>query len=269
MSIFYIIFIFTLGLGVGSFITAYSYRWPRGISVKKGRSFCPHCKKKISWYDNIPLISYLLLGGKCRNCGEKISIRYPLIEFLTAVTFISVYYFLSSCTKLQSSPICEWQSVLGWWALPYLLTLASILLAIFVIDFEHQLIPDELVFFLINISVFALIIATNDKLYLFLLSGFGMALFLLLLNLITKGRGMGLGDVKLVIPLGLILGWPYSLVWLFVSFISGGVVGLILIALKRARFGKHIAFGPFMILAFLITMFWGDSLVSFLLPWLS
>ncbi len=269
MKLFLAPIVFLFGLAVGSFIGAYTYRWPRSLSVKKGRSFCPNCKKKISWYDNFPLLSYIILRGRCRNCSKKISLRYPLIELSLGLIFVVTYYFYSRCTLAsQGEAFCAWNDILGWWTLPYLLIVSAILLAIFVIDFEHQLIPDELIFFLITLTIFAHIIGTNDKLYSYLLSGFAVSVFLLLLNLATYGRGMGMGDVKLVIPLGLILGWPYILVFLFLSFILGAVVGLVLIAIKRARFGKHIAFGPFLIIASFATLFFGEALRGYLIPYL-
>src|SRR3990172_8718504 len=123
------IFFLILGLAVGSFLSAYTWRWPRGISIAKGRSICPKCKKQIAWYDNIPLFSYLILGGRCRNCHKKISLRYPLIEFSTAVLFILVVNLLGGFGKL------------GFLLTTSYLLLATILIAIFIIDFENQLIP--------------------------------------------------------------------------------------------------------------------------------
>src|SRR3989344_75443 len=106
------VYIFIIGLVVGSFVGALSYRLPRGISIIKGRSFCPNCRKQVFWYDNIPLLSFLIIGGKCRNCRKSISIRYPLIETLTAFVFLGIYFLLQGVTLMQAS--------LSYWALPYL-----------------------------------------------------------------------------------------------------------------------------------------------------
>ena len=186
------LFIFVIGMVLGSFIGAYTYRWPRNISIRKGRSFCPKCKSKISWYDNIPLLSFILLSGKCRKCKKKISVRYPLIELSTALLFVIMYYFKG--TTLH-----------GLWTPPYLLSLTAALIAIFVIDFEYNLIPDETVLFVFSISFFVLLLSSNPAFYTILFSAFLASVFFLLLHLITKGQGMGLGDVKLVLALGLSL----------------------------------------------------------------
>lgn len=263
--VFGLFFIFILGLVVGSFLGAYTYRWPRHMKVSEGRSRCPHCRKTIAWYDNIPLLSFLLLNGKCRNCGKHISLRYPLIELSTGTIFVLVYYFLTSyCTTSLQGPtfkvfkapaICTWGNLVGPWALPYFLFFVSILIAIFVIDLENKIIPDELVFLLIASSFLVHIFGTNDKLYTFLLSGFSASIFFIFLNIITMGRGMGLGDAKLVIPLGLMLGWPSTALFLYSSFIIGAVVGIFLVVSGRSKFGKKIPFGPFLVVGFLIALF--------------
>ena len=248
--------IFIFGLVIGSFISAFTYRWPRDISVQKGRSFCDNCNTKISWYDNIPLLSFILLGGKCRKCKNTISSRYPLIELLTALLFVTVFTFKGQA--LQGN----------WWILPYLLVITAALVAIFVIDLENKLIPDEAVFFIFILAFLVLLVSSNPSFYLILFSAFAASTFFLLLNLITKGRGMGLGDVKLVLAMALFfIDLKMLLTWLFVSFITGAVVGIFLIAIGKAKFGKQIPFGPFIIASFFITLFWGDLLVKYILPY--
>lgn len=238
-----------------------------------GRSLCPKCKNKISWFDNIPLLSFLLLKGKCRNCGKKISGRYPLIEFSTAVLFLGFFLSINNCaTALQGLPlkggvICTWQGVLGGFTLPYFLVMFTVLIAIFVIDFERQIIPDSLIYLLFALTFTLLLIFSPLEIYSRLLSGFGISLFLLIIHLVTGGRGMGLGDVKFVLFGGLLLGWPAVITWIFLSFLIGGVTGLFLIILKKASFGKHIPFGPFLIIGLIITLIWEDILqIAFLLP---
>lgn len=242
-----------LGAIAGSFIGALTYRLPRKVSIAKGRSICDFCRKKISWYDNIPVLSYVLLDGKCRNCHKKISLRYPAIELATAIGFIGIGYFSSTL---------KGQSLQGWWALPYLLTVFSILVAIFVIDLEHQLIPDNLVFFLLVITYSLLLITSAPDLYVRVASGFAAALFLLFIHLITRGRGMGLGDVKFALLGGTILGFPNTLVFLFLSFLTGAGVGIILILIKRARFGKPIPFGPYLVFGVTAALLFGDYLLK-------
>lgn len=260
---FYLFFIFIAGLIVGSFLSSYTYRTPRDKSVRKGRSYCPQCKSNVRWYDNIPLVSFLLLRGRCRNCDQKISFRYPLIEISTGIIFLAVAYLIGNCAQTpRSNDICLFYGLLGTRALPYLLLVATVLLSIFVIDLEHKIIPDRAVFTLFVITVLVFILTGSSTIYLRLLSGFIAGTFLLLLNLITKGRGMGLGDVKLALLGGIILSWPYILTWLFTSFVLGSVVGLALIAKKKAAFGKEIPFGPFLIISLGVTLFWGNVLTE-------
>src|SRR3989344_3281787 len=236
--------LFVFGLTIGSFLTAYTYRLPRGINFIKGRSFCPSCKKQIAWYDNIPLLSYIYLGGKCRNCKKKLSLRYPLIEASTGLIFVLVFYFFSQCASFQGKTVCSWFSALGSWALPYLLLISVIFIAIFIIDFEFQIIPDSLVFFMFLLTFFMVILFRREEIWELVFVSFAASNFFLILNLITKGRGMGLGDVKLALAGGLFLGFPLTILWVFIGFILGAVVGVFLIFLGKAAFGKQIAFGP-------------------------
>jgi leader peptidase (prepilin peptidase) / N-methyltransferase len=238
-----IIILFVLGLLFGSFATALSYRLVHGESIAKGRSHCDNCHAQIHWYDNIPLLSFLLLGGKCRSCKKPISIRYPLIELSTALSFVAAFLFQS-------------RIVVSYLSLPVILFFIFIFIVIFVIDWEHQIIPDELVFIGLGVLFTVFILSDFDKVFLHLFAGFAASLFLLLINFLTRGRGMGLGDVKLAILMGVVLG-IYSINWMFLSFIIGGLVGLVLLALGKAKMADRIAFGPFLIIGFFVTIFGG------------
>lgn len=222
----YLSSLFFFGLLIGSFISAVTYRIPRSLDFIKGRSFCDFCKKDLFWYDNIPLFSYVFYLGRSRCCHKKISIRYPLIEVATAVCFVVLYLFSLS---------------------PVYYVLCTISLAIFIIDLEHQIIPDELIWLVLFLG---LVNFSFNNLF----SGFLFAFLLLLLHLVTRGRGMGLGDVKLAIALGIWLGLTNGLTWLLISFIMGGIVASILLLLKKADMKTKIAFGPFLILAFWIVI---------------
>jgi leader peptidase (prepilin peptidase)/N-methyltransferase len=226
-----------LGLIFGSFITALSWRYPRDISNIKGRSFCDNCGYELKWYDNIPFFSYVFLKGRCRSCKKKISIRYPLIELISAIGFFLIGYNV------------------------IYLILFVILFTIFVIDFEHQIIPDGFIF--AGFVLLPFIIYTTPLASLF--SGFLASFILLLIHLITKGRGMGLGDVKFAILGGSIVGLNLLPVWFFVSFLTGGIVGSILILLRLAKLKDKIAFGPFLITAIPITLIWGEKIIKALL----
>lgn len=264
MWIYLLISLFALA--IGSFLGAFTYRWPKGMGIFRGRSFCDRCKNKISWFDNIPLLSFFFLKGKCRSCGKKISFRYPLIELSTAVVFTLLFYFYNNNNNncISSSVFCLWEGLLGVWVLPYLLVVAAALIAIFIIDLENQLISDGLVFFLFGLTFSLILLFFPQGLYSRLLVSFLAASFLLLTHLVTRGRGMGLGDVKLALFGGLFLGWPTALIWFFLSFLIGAFVGLALILLGRASFGKKIPFGPFLTLSFFIALIWGSKLFELL-----
>lgn len=212
------------GLVVGSFVGVVSYRIPKGLGFIKGRSFCDSCKKELSWYDNIPILSYLRYKGRSRCCNKKISIRYLLIELASAIGIISlspIYYLL------------------------YILCLT-----IFVIDLENQIIPDELIWLI----VLLFLITSPYPLFPNIFAGFFFALIILLIHLVTKGRGMGLGDVKLTLGLGFWLGLTKGFIFLFLAFLIGGIVAFLLLILKKANLKTKIAFGPFLIIGFLITL---------------
>jgi len=232
-------FLFLAGLAIGSFLGALTYRLPRNIDISRGRSICPNCKRQIKWFDNIPLLSYFILGGKCRNCKQKISIFYPLIELATAITFVLIGPNL------------------------FTLIIASFLIAIFVIDIEKQIIPDSLVF----IGLLAFIIYNlRSVIYGSLLAGFIAADILLLLHFVTSGKGMGLGDVKLALLLGAIIGIDKFLVWFFFSFLTGAIVGIILVVTHRATLRQKVAFGPFLIVGLVLTNYFGDMFLKLLMP---
>jgi leader peptidase (prepilin peptidase) / N-methyltransferase len=225
-----------LGLLFGSFVSALSYRYPRGKSVIGGRSFCDSCKKSIPWYDNIPLFSFLLLRGRCRVCRKKISLRYPVIEVVSAVSFLLI------------GP-----NILN-------LILFLILLTIFIVDFEHKIIPDAFVFLGIAVSLFLI----PHSLFSGLFAGSLAASFLLFIHLITKGRGMGLGDVKFALLGGMVVGLRLTALWMLLAFLTGGAVGVILILGKKAGLKSQIAFGPFLVVAIPITLIWGEKILAVL-----
>lgn len=260
--------LFLFGLIFGSFLTSFTYRLLKGESFPKGRSYCPNCNHQIAWFDNIPLFSYLFLSGACRNCKKPISLSYPAIELSTALIFVLVGYFSLSCTITIISPICVWSSYLGFLTLPFILLVSCILIAVFIIDMREQLIPDELSFILLAVSFFGILISSSDTFWVHVFSGLASALFFLILHLITLGRGMGLGDVKLSFGIGMLLGWPYTFTWILLSFVVGALFGLVLISCKLARFGKHIAFGPFLVISFFVVLFWGNIIMRVFIPYL-
>ncbi|MDO8504057.1 MAG: prepilin peptidase [bacterium] len=249
MLIFYALFLVT-GLVVGSFLGMLTFRIPRKKKLS-GRSFCDECGEKIRWFENIPILSFLLLGGRCRVCKKKISLRYPLIEVLAAMSFLAIGYLWSNLMPEQS--------------LVFLLLLGTLLLGLLVTDIEFQTLPDEILLPLALLTFLALLFAPSPTLFTHLFWGFIVFLFFLAIYLLTHGRGMGFGDVKLVFILGSLLGYPGSLVWIFLSFLTGATSGLIMIIIGRAKRNSQIAFGPYLIFSFWIAIFWGKTIYEWYL----
>ena len=243
-----------LSLSIGSFLGAFTYRYEKGESITKGRSKCPNCKRTIRAIDNIPVISYLLLGGKCRDCGKNISPRYIAIELSTAMLLFVLGFFVKNCSG--TSPLCTLagQGFIGYLSIGIL---AFICISIFVVDFEQMVIPDVFTFFGIFVFTFPLLFS-HELFFLRLAGGFIASLFLLLLHLGTGGKGMGLGDVKFAILGGLVLGIKLVVQWFFIAFLLGGVVGVLLLLTKKSKIGKQIPFGPFLVVALFVTFILGD-----------
>jgi len=232
----FLLFIFLLGSCIGSFINVWSDRLPGGKSLL-GFSHCDYCQKQLSLFDLLPIFSFLLLKGKCRYCQKKLSIQYPLVEFFTGSIFafyVFKHYLLTN-------------ELINVFLLPSLL-ICSILITILIIDYQNQIIPDELLIGLLIIIClfFPTLIFTN------LLGALGGMSFFLIIYLLTKGRAMGYGDVKLVFILGLLLSPMVFLKTLYLAFLTGGAVSAILLLSKKANLKTAIAFGPFIIISFLL-----------------
>lgn len=242
------LFLFLLGLCVGSFLNVLIYRFPRSLSIA-GRSVCPKCRKRIRWYDNVPVVSYFILQKKCRSCHSPISARYPMVELLTGALFLLVYY--SSSNSL-------WLMVYGLW-------LVGALVVIFFVDLKHQIIPDQVIVATMIVSLAYRFFTSSQLLITNYFPAFIAAgLFFLLLHFITKGRGMGFGDVKLAFLMGLVLGFPNIILALYLAFLTGAIVGVILILGRKKRFGQHIPFGPFLAGSTLLTFLWGTEILKWL-----
>lgn len=241
--------IFIFGLLLGSFLNCLVYRLNEAKNWRKfffGRSYCPECKRNLCWFDNLPLFSFLFLKGKCHWCHSPIPWRYPLVELTTGILSVMVYYFsVGSATNLIFN-----------------LIIVYALMGIFLSDLLYRTIPDQIVYLVIAIALLWLII---NQQWSSILSGLGAALFFLLLVLLTRWQGMGLGDVKLAGLMGLILGFPSIIVALYLAFLTGALVGVILILTKRKRLKSEIPFGPFLVLATFIALFWGEKIWYFFL----
>jgi leader peptidase (prepilin peptidase) / N-methyltransferase len=249
-----------LGAATGSFLNVAIYRLPRGESVVAPRSHCTRCERVIPWYDNIPVLSWFLLRGRCRGCGETFSIRYPVVEAMTGVLLLAL--------SLQ----------LGWGVgLAFAFYFACSLLVVTYIDLDHRLIPDRVT-----------------------LPGIGVALGLALLNawyappeyrwvalqtwaigtlvgggilwlvawgyaLATGREGMGGGDIKLLAMIGAFLGWQGVLVTLLLASFIGSIIGVGVMLVRGGDTKLAIPFGPFLALGALVALFWGDQLITWYL----
>lgn len=261
MLLFYF-FLLIVGLIVGSFISMLTYRLPRGIALR-GRSKCVSCGKQIKWFHNIPVLAYVFLKGRCGMCSKRISLRYPGIELVTASSFVLTgYLWLYSSSSLLD---LIKGSVPTFSSLPFLLLLVTCYLGLAIADLEFQILPDEISLALGILIFSALFLFPSPLLFLHILWGLIAFLLFLAIYFITRGRGMGFGDVKLSFVFGSFFGYPNILVWLFLSFTSGAIVGILLLFFKRAKLKQEIAFGPYLIFSSFVTLFFGDDILKWYL----
>lgn len=238
--ILYII-IFLYGIVIGSFLNVCIYRLPEKENIVKIRSHCMSCGYQLKWYDLVPLFSYLFLGGKCRKCKQKISVQYPLIELLNGILYCLVFaeYGMSVESLLYA-------------------LLISALITLSVIDFRTYEIPVGINIFILALGLIRVLTDYTDWLDyavgFILVSG-----FLYIVYLITKGRGIGGGDIKLMAVCGLLLGWKQILL----SFVLGCIIGSVLhvIRMKVSGQGHVLAFGPYLSIGVIISVFAGNQLI--------
>ncbi len=261
--------IFIIGLFIGSFLNVLADRFPKDESPFKGRSHCEKCKRKLAWYDLIPLLSFIMLKGKCRYCRTRLSSYYPIVELTTGILFaITTLFVLNNFQFFPLRQGFEGQTILNFQtliSLAYYLFIISSLIVIFFADLKYGIIPDKIIFPAIGVSFLYLFINPSSLIINHLLFAIAACLFFLLLFLVTRGRGMGFGDVKFAFLMGLVLGFPNIIVALYVAFLTGAIVGCILIIWRKKRvFGTAIPFGPFLVLGTLLTLFWGESILRYL-----
>jgi leader peptidase (prepilin peptidase) / N-methyltransferase len=255
---FILVFIFILGLFIGSFLNVLADRLPRGETVIRGRSHCEVCKKELAWYDLIPLLSFVFLKGRCRYCHTRLSLFYSVVELTTGVLFVSIYIFLT-----KDSIMYQVLSIKYVLDLFYYLFIVSSLIVVFFADLKYGIIPDKIVFPAVFVSFLYIILNTSYLILPYLLSAIAACLFFLLLFFGTKGRGMGFGDVKFAFFMGLVLGYPNIIVGLYIAFLTGAIVGCILILWRKKKLkGASIPFGPFLVLGTILAMFGGDFILQ-------
>ena len=240
---------------IGSFMNALIYRlYNQKPIIGKVRSQCPHCGHVLAWYDLIPVLSFIMLIGRCRYCQKKISWQYPVVEITTAILFVFAFYFLgfSDYSTIQSLKI------LNYWIVLFTL------LFIFVYDLKYLLVEDVVVVPAAIISLIVNIIL-GGTIWKFLLAGGAAALFFLLQYLITRGKGIGLGDTRIGLFMGFALGWPNIIVAIFIAYLIGLIVGLFLLLTGRKKIGAQVPLGPFLATGTFIALFWGDLIIKWYL----
>lgn len=279
-------FLFIFGSAIGSFLNVVSLRYQPGqklldLKIIGGRSRCPRCQKTLRWYELIPLLSFIIQLGKCRNCGARLSLQYPLIEFLSGLIFVLVPFSLFTIHYSLFT-------IIIWIFIFLLFFLLSI------IDFRYYIIPDSvnlslavlgivLIFIIPQSSIlnsqfsflghYALLfdfsflnnLITNNSITIFLNHVFAtliaMAFFAAII-IFTKGRAMGWGDFKLVGALGLIFGWPDILMVVFLSFVVGAICVTPLLIRKQKTMKDVVPFGPFLIIGSALTFFFGYNIID-------
>ena len=258
-------FFFVFGSIIGSFLNVCIVRMPKEESVVSPRSRCVKCKKMIPWYDNVPLVSYIALGGKCKNCGVKFSFRYFLVEVLTGLTFVGFYLYYGLDILL----------------LPYLFMTCCFIVATMV-DFEHRIIPDEIsvggmcvgILMSLFIPEMHIVDVAGKNFFLVRLHSLGLSLLGVLLgggliyamgilgDFLFKKESMGGGDIKLLAMIGAFMGWQLAILTFFVAPLFGAVYGIV----EKIRTDDNaIAYGPFLVLGALISLFCGDRILVWIL----
>lgn len=250
--IFLDIFAFIFGAAIGSFLNVCIFRIPAEESIIQPASRCPHCLQPIRFFDNIPIISFLLLRARCRNCGAKISWRYPLVELITGL--LALLLFLKFGISLN-------------FLVFFIFT--AVLIVITFIDFDHQIIPDVIslpgipIFFLA--AVFIVGVPWLEALIGLLVGGGVLLSIAFVYELITKREGMGGGDIKLLALIGGFLGWKSLIFVLLVSSLTGAIIGIAAMIIKKQDTKYAVPFGPFLSAAAIAWIFWGDAFMRFLI----
>lgn len=281
-----LLFIFIAGLFVGSFLNVVADRSPKGESPFKGRSHCEYCKENLKAKDLVPLLSYLAIKGKCRYCSKKLSPYYPISELITGLAFLGIASYLN---------VFQAGTPLIWINFAYMSTISSFLIIILLADIKYKIIPNKVVFPAIFFMLAIMIVSFGFIAYssyfqlkadafgkylievgywkdqmMFLARSLGITLFtsallagfFWFLIWVTKGKGMGGGDVKLAFLIGLINGFPLSIIAIVLAFLSGAIYSTLLMIIKRKGMKDVIPFGPFLILGSVAAFIFGQQIFN-------
>jgi leader peptidase (prepilin peptidase) / N-methyltransferase len=270
MSVLIYCLVFVLGACWGSFLNCLIYRWEQGKKINNGRSFCPKCHHQLGFFDLVPVFSFIFLRRKCRYCQEKIAWQYLIVEIATGLLFLIIFNFYFSLPAPDFN-------ITAWVELFYLWFVASCLMVIFIYDLKHYLIPDQAVCAAIAAVFLERFMSGALSFGYFSWLGAWQALkiplmgailasgFFFLIWLVSRGKWMGFGDVKLAFLLGLFLSWPNVLLGLFIAFFTGALIGVTLMLFGRKKMQSQVPFGPFLIFGAFIALFYGTPLINWYL----
>jgi len=240
------------GAMIGSFLNVCIFRLPKEESIVTPGSHCPHCQKPIKFYDNVPLVSYILLNGRCRYCKESISIQYPLVEGITALVSLILF--------VRFGPTLSYV---------FYFSFIAALIVISIIDLYHQIIPDVISLPGIGVGLLASLAIPQinfiDSLIGALLGGGSLFIVATLYQWLFKREGMGGGDVKLLAMIGAFLGWKAVILTILLGSLLGSISGIIVMVLRGKDFKYAIPFGPFLSLGAVISLFYGQDLIRWYL----
>ncbi len=258
------IIIFVFGTVIGSFLNVLIYRLPIGMDFKKGNSICPNCKHQLNWKDLFPLFSWIFLGGKCRYCKAPISKQYPIVEAINGTMYVLIYLFLSGGRAIEGLNL----TLAGY------MIFASALIVISWIDFKHQIIPDSMwiaivvggLFIvgdkLLNVDFKDAYEVENLKIWIIsrVVGFFTVSGLFFIIALITGGRAMGGGDIKLMAAVGFVIGWKAVIIALFMSAFVGVIFSIIRKIVSKEEMKGVIPFGPFLAIGSAICAFVGETI---------
>lgn len=249
VNVLFVSLVFIFGMCVGSFLNVCIYRLPSSTSIiNPSRSFCPQCKSAIHFYDNIPVLSYLLLKGRCRYCNVPISLRYPMVELMTGIVAVAILFMFGPTPE----------------GIVYFIFISSLLVITF-IDIDYKIIPDTITLPGIPIGLaasFVLPAMTFKSSLLGLLAGGGSLLLVAWsYSLITRKEGMGGGDIKLLGMIGTIVGWKGVIFTIFVASLAGTLVGMMVMLQKGKNLKFAIPFGPFLSIGAMAYVFFGEKVL--------
>lgn len=247
-TIFLYIIVFLYGIIIGSFLNVCIYRIPKKENIATTRSHCMSCGYQLKWYDLVPLFSYLVLRGKCRKCGSKISVQYPIIEALNGALYLLVF----------------WRYGMSVDSLLYCL-LFSALIVLSVIDFRTYEIPLGINIFILTLGLIHMV--TDLSLWSsYVIGFFSVSVPLLLIYLVTKGRGIGGGDVKLMAVAGLLIGWKLNVLGFLLGCILGSVIHLC--RMKLSGESHVLAMGPYLAMGIGLSVLWGEQMIAWYLSFI-